>query len=231
MSVEDGTFVLPEGRAINAHLFTRHAFSDPARGITDDKPKYSVEMVFPKPESGSEDILMPFEDFLWDVMVASRGEEEVKQYNAEKWIAWPIKDGDKKTARRAAAGKNGDAYAGMSIVSASNMYNRFGQPADGGIPVYDENAEAIHVEAGANAMSLAAAAAKVWPGMMGIAAVKAKVYMGTGDSGDPKLTCALYLEAFQKTGDGERLVAEADHSNLFQAVRQGGGARRERPSR
>ena len=203
MSNENNAFALPEGRLINGHLFVRSVYKDD-KG-REGNPKYSAEVAFPSP-SGDASILKDFEDHLWEVMVDQFGVEKVNQYEKNGWLRWPIKEGNKKAARREANGKPGDAYKDMDLITASSLYNKDGDPAEGGIDVFDEAVENI---APVNK-------SQVWNGCMGVIAVKAKGYEGTSDNDDPFISCVLYLEAFQKTGDGERLAAAPNRSGLFQ---------------
>ena len=199
----NNAFALPEGRLINGHLFVRSVYKDP-KGREGD-PKYSAELVFPKPAEGKEGVLQNFEDYLYNTLVAHFGADKTEDYDKKGFIRWPIKDGDQKAARREAAGKPGDAYKGMDIISTSSLFNKDGNPEEGGIDVYDENVENI---APVNK-------SKVHNGCMGIVAIKAKAYEGTTGS-DPFISCVLYLEAFQMTGEGERLAEAPNRSGLFQ---------------
>ena len=201
---ENNAFAMPEGRLINGHVFVRTVYKD-EKG-REGSAKYSTETVYPQPVGDEESVLKDFEDYLYNILVATFGAEKVETYDANGWIRWPIKDGNKKAARREANGKSGEAYKGHDIVSASSLFNKDGDPAEGGIDVFDENVEDI---APVNK-------SQVWNGCMGIVAVKAKAYEGTTDSDDPFISCVLYLEAFQKTGDGERLAMASNRSSLFQ---------------
>ena len=201
---ESNAFALPEGRLINGHLFVRSVFKDP-KG-REGEPKYNAELAYSRAAEGQEGILKDFEDYLWNIMVAQFGAEAVETHDKNGCIRWPIKDGDKKASRREANGKPGEAYKNMDVISASSLFNKDGDPAEGGIDVYDENVESI---APVNK-------AKVYNGCMGVVAVKAKAYEGTTDNDDPFISCVLYLEAFQMTGEGARLAAAPNRSGLFQ---------------
>ena len=208
---ENNAFALPEGRLINGHLFVRSVYKDP-KG-REGSAKYSAELVYPRPAEGKESVLKDFEDYLYNVLVNQFGAEKVDSYDEKGFIRWPIKDGDKKAVRREADGKPGDAYKNMDIISASSLFNKDGDPAEGGIDVYDENVEDI---APVNK-------SQVYNGCMGVVAVKAKAYEGTTDNDDPFISCVLYLEAFQMTGEGERLAAAPNRSGLFQKRSKSGG--------
>ena len=204
MTDEIGAFALPEGRLINGHLFVRQVYKDD-KG-REGKPNYSVEMVF---EPGQLD---EFEKYLENVLVASFGQEKFNQYDEAGWVRWPIRDGDKKAARRKANGKNGEAYVGKDVVSASSLYNKHGDEADGGIEVFDANVDPIEP----------VNKSEVYNGSVGVAAVKGKAYERTGDDGDPIMSVVLYLEAYQKTGEGERLAQKTDRTALFNKKGTGG---------
>ena len=199
---ESTAFALPEGRLINGHLFVRSVYKDD-KGREGD-PKYSAEIAFPSVDDNS--VLGPFEDYLWGVLCDHFGEEKVKTYEKNGFLRWPIKDGNKKAARREANNKPGEAYKDKDVVSASTLFNKDGDAAEGGIDVYDVNVEDI---APVNK-------SKVYNGCLGVMAVKAKGYEGTTDGDDPFISCVLYLEAFQMTGEGERLAAVTNRAGLFQ---------------
>ena len=216
MTEEIGAFALPEGRLINGHLFVRQVYKD-EKG-REGKPNYSVEMTF---DPGQLD---EFEKYLENVMVAHFGAEKFGQYEENGWVRWPIRDGDKKAARRKANGKNGEAYEGKDVVSASSLYNKNGEEADGGIEVFDAEVNLIEP----------VNKSEVYNGSFGVAAVKGKAYERTGDDGDPIMSVVLYLEAYQKTRDGDRMAQKQDRTALFQKVggtgasgSKGGGRRRD----
>ena len=224
MSDTTAAFAMPEGRGINLHLFVPQRYKDPKTGRKGD-PSYSVEMAYSKPAEGQEGMLSPFEDYLWAVMVEKYGEAKVKEYDEADMIRWPIKDGNVKAANREAAEKQGDAYKGMDIVSARTVFDKNGDRitlnesesviAGGqGVDVFDANVEAI---APINK-------SQVYNGCMGVVAIKAKAYDDTSrDTGKPFISCALYLEAFQMTGEGERLASQGNKSSLFQKRPASGG--------
>ena len=218
---ENTTFALPEGRLINGHLFVRSIYKD--KQGREGKPKYSVEMAYPSPAEDGESILSPFEDYLWNIMVAHFGEEKVKSYDEKGWVRWPIKDGDKKAIRREADGSVGDAYKGMDLVSASSLFNYAGNAEAGGVDVYNEAVELlsadgriITIDKSGNRVVSDRASTVPYNGCMGVIAVKAKGYDGTTDNDDPFISCVLYLEAFQMTGEGQRLSAAPNRAGLFQ---------------
>ena len=199
------TFVMPEGRLINGHFFARATFTD-EQG-REGKPMYKSEAAYPDDDTTLEG----FKDYLWDTMVETYGTAAVDLANAENRIDWPIRNGDKLKARREAKGKAGDAYGGMEIVRASSLFNKDGFAADGGIDVYDEQAEEIP----------AVKQNTIYNGCQVIVALKAKSYSRV-DRDIEYLSCALYLEAVQKTDEGDRLQAQTDRSGLFQPKSKGG---------
>ena len=206
-------FALPEGRGINLHLFVRQVYKDPRTG-QEGNPSYSAEMAYPKPAEGETDILDGLETYCTGVLSEQFGGEKVSQYLENGWVRIPIKDGDKKAARREANGKPGDAYKNMWIVSSSTQFNKNGDADAGGIDVFDANVEPIE----------AVNKAQVYNGCMGVIAVKGKGYEGTSPEGDPFMGVALYLEAFQMTGEGERLASAPNRAGLFQKRPNQGGA-------
>ena len=213
MSSEISTFTMPEGRGINLHLFVRQVYKDPVTG-QEGTPRYSVEMAYPKPAEGETDQLDLLEAYCVEVLNDQFGAQKVNEYMEAGYVNIPIKDGDKKAARREANGKPGDAYKNMWVISASTGFNKNGDADAGGIDVFDAQVEPIE----------AVNKSKVHNGCMGVVAVKGKGYSGTSrESGDPFMSVVLYLEAFQMTGEGERLASAPNRSGLFQKRPQSGG--------
>jgi len=200
-------FTLPEGRLINHSLFTKDAYVD-EKG-REAIPSYKVELVF------DPDDLDSVEDMLRAAAVAEWGAGADEEYNEGK-IKDPIKDGDKKAAKRKADGKAGDAYEGKIYLNAHTIFNKSGDDAPGGICVFNEQAEPIEP----------AMQGDVYCGCWGIAAVT----IGAYDIQGKGLT--FYLSGFQKTRDGERLSSASDVSEMFEPVgrdQEGGtGGRRRR---
>lgn len=192
------TFLLPIGRLINEALFEKDVYTD-ARG-KEGTPYYKLELAFePKDVEGEGTI----EDALIDAAIAEWGDA------AEDWfidgkIKSPFLSGDKLAQKRAEKGKEGDAYKGKIVIRANTIYNFNGQDAPGGIQVYDENVKQV----------TAANRQAIYPGCFGQAAVTISPYLD--NAGEKALK--FYLSAFQKTGDGEPLVATKDHSALFKPV-------------
>ena len=185
-------FALPEGRLINHSLFVRDQFDEKA------KPKYTVEIAF------DENALEGVENALAKAAGEKWGAKAVEEYWAGDIVS-PIIDGEVLKKRREAKGKVGDAYAGKLIIRAATIFNRHGEEDVGGVAVYGPDAEPIEVVNKGD----------VYQGCFGIAGVKIDFYQ---DAKSQKNALMFYLEAFQKTRDGERLISEADHSNLFKPV-------------
>ena len=185
-------FALPEGRLINHSLFVRDQYDDAA------KPKYTVEVVF------DPDDLIPVEERLAKAAGDKWGAKAVEEYWAGGIVS-PIIDGEVLKKRREAKGKTGDAYAGKLVIRAATIFNRHGEEDAGGVAVYGPNAEPIEVVNKGD----------VYQGCFGIAGVKIGFYQ---DAKSQQNALMFYLEAFQKTKDGERLISETDHSNLFKPV-------------
>jgi len=194
-------FTLPEARVINHNLFVKDAYNDRAT------PAYKVEVAIPE---DNEEVGV-LEDFLLDLADRKWGEGT----GDDEDLVLPLLSGNKLAAKREKKGKDGDAYKGMTVIRASTLYNGDGLDAAGGVQVYDPDAERI----------LPARQSEVYPGCYGIVGVNVGFY--ETDEGNPGIK--LYLAAFQKTRDGERLVRAADRSTLFKPVgREGGEKRRNR---
>ncbi len=203
-------FTLPEGRLINHSLFTKDAYKgDKGREGT---PAYKIEIAIP---DGSElekltDRLCDAADDKWG---AGAGDDED--------LILPLLDGNKLKRKRERKGKEGDAYEDMTVIRAKTIYNADGVDGPGGIQVYDEDAVRVPP----------ARQGEVYQGCYGIAAVTISFYVDES-TGNNAIT--LYLSAFQKTRDGERLVTATDRSGLFQPTRERGegeGGRRRRRRR
>ena len=211
MSEFSETFVLPEGRLINGHFFVRSVYTDD-KG-REGQPQYKGEVAY---EKGVLDEDGGFKDYLWDIMSQEWGEEYVSAKEEAGLLRWPIKDGDSLAEKREERGKPGDAYKGMEVVRAATNFNKHGDPDDGGIDVFDE---AVNEVKPANKMA-------VYNGCLGHMAVRAKARRAEDNiSGKDYITCTLYLEAFQKTGDGEKLSAAPSRNALFKpktAAKTGG---------
>jgi len=156
-------------------------------------PSYKIELAFDKGE---------LDDF----------HNQCLDYANETWgagsedaVIIPIKDGDEMAAKRKKDGKPGDAYAGKDVIRANTIYNKDGDDGDGGIQVLNVDVSPIGP----------ANASEIYLGCLGIAAVTFGNYQDQA-TGNNAIT--LYLAAFQKTADGERLVTAKDYSGLFKPV-------------
>ena len=125
---------------------------------------------------------------------------------AEGKIRSPLLVGDDLAAAREAKGKKGDAYKGKIVIRASTIYNKHGEDGPGGVPVFDEDVAEIDF----------ASRDKIYNGVEGEAAITISCYEIRGERG-----VKLYLSAFRRTGDGERLVGERDFTKVFQPVSTG----------
>lgn len=200
-------FLLPEARVIHHSLFSKDKFNDEAT------PAYKIEVAIP---SDSEELVA-----LGEKLFAFADEVFGGGNYDEDDLILPLKDGDKMAAKRKRNGKSGDAYEGMIVIRANTIYNKDGEDAPGGIQVFDEDVEEVG----------AANKEVIYPGCYGQVGVTMSSYEDA-KTGDPAIT--FYMTAFQKTGDGERLVIQRDHSKLFKPTgrkrtdAESGGKRRRR---
>lgn len=205
--------VLPEGRLIHHNLFVKDAYE--GSGGQPGVPAYKVEMAFKKddPELGEFfGKLQALADVTWGL--PEDDNKGLLDVDGGMLISG-FKDGDEMAAKREAAGKAGDAYKGCWVLRAKTIYNRYGHNAEGGAVVLGPDLEPIE----------AVAAAEVYPGCMGQIAVTPNTYesdvtiMENGRKKDVSIPAfSWYLAAFQKRGEGERLVSQQDHSKLFKPV-------------
>ena len=156
-------------------------------------PSYKIELAFDKGE------LDDFHNQCLDYANETWGA------GAEDSVIIPIKDGDEMAAKRKKDGKPGDAYAGKDVIRANTIYNKDGDDGDGGVQVLNVDVSPIGP----------ANASEIYLGCLGIAAVTFGNYQDQA-TGNNAIT--LYLAAFQKTADGERLVTAKDYSGLFKPV-------------
>ena len=156
-------------------------------------PSYKIELAFDKGE------LDDFHNQCLDYANETWGA------GAEDSVIIPIKDGDEMAAKRKKDGKPGDAYAGKDVIRANTIYNKDGDDGDGGVQVLNVDVSPIGP----------ANASEIYLGCLGIAAVTFGNYQDQA-TGNNAIT--LYLAAFQKTADGDRLVTAKDYSGLFKPV-------------
>jgi hypothetical protein len=193
----------PEGRLINGSLFEKETYTDD-RGV-EGTPAYKIEMAFDPEDVGG------LETKVIEAAVEKWGPQAEQDYLDGK-IRDPLKDGDELAAARVAKGKKGDAYEGKIVIRANTIWNKHGEDGPGGISVYKEDGatELVIGEYGT-----------IFNGCMGVAALTVHAYDGIG-GGQPGVK--FYLSAFQKTGEGERLMGERDYSQVFKPVGRTEGA-------
>lgn len=196
-------FGLPVGTVINSSLFEKEQYDETA------KAAYKIEIAF---ERGALDFVV---DMLMDAADAEWGKGAGEDEN----LIWPILDGDKLAEKREKKGKNGDAYKGKDVIRANTIYNLHGQDAPGGITIYHPDL---------SQMDMVTDRAEIYGGVQGSAGVTIGTYH---DDRFDRNGMKFYLAAFQKTGDGERIGGNSDHSTLFNAVGRTEGAASGRRSR
>ncbi len=183
--------LLPVGRLINHSLFELDQYI-PKKGQP-GTPSYKVELAFDK---GDLDVIhnamLDFANETWGA-------------DAEDGVVLPIKDGDAMAKKREKDGKPGDAYEGKDVLRANTIYNKHSEKGPGGIQVLNFDCSEIGP----------ANRSEIYQGCYGIAAV---TFSGWTDETTGNNAITLYLSAFQKTADGERLVTPKDHSKLFKPV-------------
>jgi len=188
MAEKKEVIMLPEGRLINHSLFERDQYDE------NSAPVYNVEIAFDK------GVLDDINNKMLDFAVEKWGAA------VEDTVVLPIKDGNAMKAKREAKGKAGDAYEDKDVIRASTQFNRHGERGPGGISIYGMDGES---EIGIANQS------EIYQGCNVIAAV---TFDGYTESKTDLPAITVYLTAVQKTGDGERLVSQADHSKLFKPV-------------
>ena len=199
-------FTLPEGRVINHSLFVQDIYTD-AKGV-EGKPTYKVEIAFDPAQiwPGEGAALVEGERYLIDRILDAADEMWGSGTSERNDLVIPILTGDKLAAKREAKGKAGDAYKGKLVIRANTMFNLNGEQGPGGVAVYGPDVKPISP----------AQSAEIYQGCFGHAAVSLDTYMARTPNGDDVPALTIYLKAFQKTKDGDRLVSQADASGLFQ---------------
>lgn len=203
---ETPVHLLPVGRLINASLFEKDAYTDP-QTQKEGTASYKIELAFDPKDVEGEGVAI--EEAILDALEEKWGAKAADDYLDGKIIG-PFISGDKLAERRAEKGKEGTAYKGKLVARANTIYNKDGQDGPGGIQVWDENVKPVAI-ANSNV---------VYPGCYGQAAVTLHCYLD--NRGDKCVK--FYLSAFQKTGDGEKLIAAKDTSTLFKPVAKPAGA-------
>lgn len=201
------TILLPVGRLINHSLFVKDQYDPKAT------PAYKIEMAFDPADVCGEGL---FDEELAEAAVAEWGKQAWDMFFDGK-IKSPLLDGNRLAAKRELKGKPGDAYKDKLVLRAHTIYNKDGVDGPGGVQVFDEAVKPVG----------AANQDVIYQGCYGQVAVTISSY--ENNDGDPALAC--YLSAFQKTGDGDRLVTPRDHSQLFKPVGRTPTASGEAPAR
>lgn len=210
-------FKLPEGRLINHSLFERDSYTD-ERGI-EGTPMYKVELAFNEKDIMGQGTI---EDDLLDAVLKEWGDtQKIESEFFNGTIRAPFLDGNELAKKREEKGKDGSAYKGKWIIRAATKYNAQGLEGPGGIQVFDEEAKEVSLLLG-NASS-------VYNGCYGHAAVT--IATGKEPGRSEQRYVKFFLSAFQKTRDGEKLVAAKDMSSLFKPVGRTEGASEGRRSR
>ena len=204
--------MMPEGRLINHSLFEKDVYVDP-KTSKEGMPSYKVEMVYEPGQVQGEGTV---EDTILDFLEETLGNEYVDLYMDGK-VPGPFVDGNEKAKAREKKGKAGDAYAGRVILRSNTQYNKDGVDGPGGVQVFGPAVEKIGLLEGNSA--------DIYPGCYGVLAGTLHVW---GDPDTKDWGVKVYLSAFQKTRDGERIVPITDHSTLFEPAK---GAAAEAPAR
>ena len=200
------TILTPEGRLINESLFEKDQFDEKAT------PAYRLEMAF------EPDDLQSIEAALALAAGEKWGSGAEDEYYDGKIID-PVIEGDELARRREEKGKAGDAYAGKMVIRAHTIFNLHGQDAPGGVAVFNHDVGEIGP---ANRQ-------EVYQGCYGQAALVIGTYIDSKTQGRALM---FYLQAFQKTRDGDRLVTQRDYTKVFKAVgREEGAGKTRRKSR
>jgi len=203
MSEESKVLPLPEGRLINEGLFEKEAFKADKSGMP-GTPQYKVEIAFDPALVEGEGTI---EDHLYNAAIEEWGDTAGEEFvNGD--IILPYISGDRLAKARAEKGKPGDAYEGKTVIRANTQFNKFGQNAPGGVQVFDEDVKEV----------TAVNRNEIYQGCYGIAGVTIGTYLDNRGNKAMK----FYLNAFQKTKDGEKLVTNADHSTLFKPMGKSG---------
>ena len=212
---ENKRFVLGEGRVINSSLFEKDTYTGPDG--KEGKPSYKIEMAYPKVEGGPiDDLLARMQAFVDEHFPGASNEDPagILDIDGGKVIS-SVLDGDVLAANKEKLGKKGDAYKGHWVIRSNTMYNKDGNDAPGGIEVWDEEVQPV----------TPLDQTKVYNGCHGHVAVTIGSYELTNNVTKEKLNALkLYLNAFQKTKDGERLASQASTSSLFKPVGRTPGA-------
>ncbi len=205
----------PEGRLINNSIFTKDIYKDPATG-KEGVASYKIEMAFEAGVLEGVDEKLSIDEELAQAAKAKWGAGAYDEYFDGK-IRSPILNGDELAKRREDRGKTGEAYAGMDVIRAHTQFNEHGADAPGGIAVFGPDVAKIEP----------AAQQEIYNGCYGCARLTIDTYI---ESNTQRRALMFYLNAFQKTRDGDRLVAQQDHAGAFKPVgrTEGGESKRRR---
>lgn len=189
------------GRLINNAFWKRDKYDDAAA------PMYRFEVAFKKGDKSIEDFLGFIADYADKAHGPFKGDNDPYGiFDIDGgYLACGVKDGDKMAEKREREGKQGDAYKGHWVLRASTQYNAQGADAEGGAKVLDEDANPVTpMEAG-----------KVYNGCYGRVVVTLGGYQ-EAKTGYPGIK--VYMNGFQKTADGEKLLGSDVTAGLFKPV-------------
>ena len=194
-------------RLINNAFWKRDKYDDAAA------PMYRFEVAFKKGDKAFDDFLNKVADYADEAHGPFKGADDLYGvFDIDGgYLASGVKDGDKMAAKREREGKPGDAYKGHWVLRASTQYNAQGQDAEGGAYVVDEDGNLVTpMQAG-----------KIYNGCFGRVVVTLGGYK-EAKTGYPGIK--VYMNGFQKTGDGEKLVSVSAAQGLFKPVGRAEGA-------
>lgn len=191
---------LPEGLVTFPNLFEKDAYTP--QGGQPGKPQYKNEMVYEWDDI--EDVideLLDIADKEWPDILDDY--DDIDAAYDDDALILPFIDGTKYAKKRRRDKPEGkfDHYEDMALVRPHTEFNLHGANAPGGIQVLNAKIKPI------DPMQ----ASEIYPGCYGFMLVTPNCYMtNDGDWG-----ISFYLNAFQKSRDGERLFAQTDYSGAF----------------
>lgn len=196
------------GRFTAVNLFIRDKFDEKSA------PVYNAELALDPADMFGDD--SAFEEALFQFMCQEwdDGEEAFNDSNFRD----PRLDGAKLQKKREDKGKDGNAYAGKTVIRAKTKFNKNGEDAEGGAAVHHPDTSLMNFDE----------SAEVYGGMEGCMAVTFYGWEQDRDDGATRHAVSLYLVAVQKTGKGERLATQQDTAGNFSAVAKKGGTRQRR---
>lgn len=211
MAYEKKRITLPEGLIVNQSFFEKDTYDK--GGKNEGVPSYKFEAAFNRDDLVGEG---KFEDEIIEAACAEWG-NDAEQDVIDGKIKWFL-EGDDIAADRKERGKAHDAYEGKIVLRGHTIYNRYGENAPGGIDVFDPEVGRIEPAVGG---------AEIYRGVIGCLGVTLNPYT-TSETKEKRVS--VYLVAFQKTQDGERLSG-GDNSDLFKPVGRTEGEGSKRRSR